>query len=161
MTRRIESWHECWGFPRPTLIAMEAGSCVVLQADKDLDLDALIKLEAEGIGERRGEGYGQVRFNPPLLTQAINGWEAAAKADETKPPTDGATNDLSDEEKTFAMLIEETAWREEMKVAVLKIADGLNNRKAIFGFDSEKDKPPMSQIGGLRSAISRLRREMT
>lgn len=158
-TRRIESWHEGWGFPRPTLIAMEAGSCVAFQADKDLNLDALKKLEAEGIGERRGEGYGQVRFNPPLLTQAINGWEAAAKADGTKPTTNSATNELSDEEKTFAEMIEETAWREELKVAVLKIAAGLKNRKAIFGFDSEKNEPPMSQIGGLRSAISRLQRE--
>jgi CRISPR-associated protein Csx10 len=157
MTRRIESWHEGWGFPRPTLIAMEAGSCVVFQSDKDLDLDALIKLEAEGIGERRGEGYGQVRFNPSLLTQAINGWEAAAKADETKPPTDSATNELSDEEKTFAMLVEEAAWREELKIAVLKVADDLDNRKQIFGFDSDERTPPMSQVGGLRSAISRLK----
>jgi CRISPR-associated protein Csx10 len=158
MTRRIESWHEGWGFPRPTLIAMEAGSCVVFQSDTDLDLDTLYKVEAEGIGERRGEGYGQLRFNPPLLTQAINGWEAAAKAGESKPLTDRTTNELSDEEKMLAELIEETAWREELKVAVLKIADEPKNRKAIFGFDSEEEKrPPMSQVGGLRSAISRLK----
>jgi len=159
MTRRIESWHEGWGFPRPTLIAMEAGSCVVFEVVGSLTEDRLHKIEAEGIGERRGEGFGQVRFNPPLLTQAISGWEAVAKADEMKPATDSATNELSDEEKTFAEMIEETAWREELKVAVLKIADRLKNRKAIFGFDSEKNEPPMSQIGGLRSAINRLQRE--
>ncbi len=163
MAKRIDSWHEGWGFPRPTLIAMRAGSCAVFQSDVVLDLVALQRLEAEGIGERRGEGYGQVRFNPPLLMQPINGWEVAAKADEAKadeakPAIPAAIIELNDEERAFAELIEETAWREELKVAALKIADGLNNRKAIFGFDSEKNEPPMSQIGGLRSAISRLRR---
>jgi CRISPR-associated protein Csx10 len=157
MTRRIESWHEGWGFPRPTLIAMEAGSCVVLQADKDLDLDALKNLEAEGIGERRGEGYGQVRLNPPLLTQAINEWKAATEPDKVNAQTSGTTGDLEGKDKEFAELIEEAAWREELKVAVLKIADDREQRKQIFGFNSDEETPPMSQIGGLRSAIGRLK----
>lgn len=160
-TRRIESWHEGWGFPRPTLIAMAAGSCVVFEVmNGSLDLAALKKLEVEGIGERRGEGYGQVRFNPPLLTNRINAWEAATKPNELEPQANGATSELSAEEKAFLRLIEDIAWREELKLAVLKVADEPGNRKEIFGFDSnEKDKPPMSQIGGLRSVIRRLQDE--
>ena len=74
-TRRIESWHEGWGFPRPTLIALEAGSCAVFEIEtfdslngeqvtelSDVQRTALEMslhgIEAEGIGERRGEGYG-------------------------------------------------------------------------------------------------------
>jgi CRISPR-associated protein Csx10 len=135
---------------------MAAGSCVVFKVTNgSVVLDALQKVEAAGIGERRGEGYGQVRFNPPLLMQEINEWEAAAKPDEAKPAT-GNAEELSGEERKFAELIEETAWREELKVAVLKIAAEPKYRKAIFGFDSEIREPPMSQVGGLRSAISRL-----
>jgi len=158
MTQRRESWHEGWGFPRSTLIAMEAGSCVVFEVDGDLTEDSMHKVEAAGIGERRGEGYGQVCFNPPLLTQAINGWEKAEEA-VLSAPIRGPRGSLLDEEKKFAELIEETAWREELNVAVLKFADQLKNREAIFGFDSERNEPPMSQIGGLRSAISRLQEE--
>jgi CRISPR-associated protein Csx10 len=166
MTRRIESWHEGWGLPRPTLIAMEAGSCVMFEIENFDSLtdeqksrleQRLRTIEAGGIGERRGEGYGQVRFNPMLLTQPINGWEKAEKPDETKPLSNGSAGTLSDDDKSFAMLVEETAWREELKVAVLKIADDKKLRQQIFGFDSDEDKPPMSQIGGLRSVISRLR----
>lgn len=167
ITRRIESWHEGWGFPRPTLIAMEAGSCVKFEIENFGSLDDQQKatleknlhaVEAAGIGERRGEGYGQVRFNPPLLTQPINGWDQAdkPKPDNTKPPAKGAPGSLSQEEETFAELIEEIAWREELKVAVLKIADDKDQRNQIFGFDSDKQEPPMSQIGGLRSAITSL-----
>ena len=167
MTRRIESWHEGWGFPRPTLIAMEAGSCAVFEIEDFAALndegkaaleERLREVEAAGIGERRGEGYGQVRFNPPLLTEEINGWEQASKPEETKPPAGGAASELGEEERAFAELIEETAWREELKVAVLKVADDAERRKKIFGFDidSQHNKPPMSQIGGLRSVISRL-----
>jgi CRISPR-associated protein Csx10 len=159
--RRIESWHEGWGFPRPTLIAMAAGSCVVFvienfdSLDKDKLEKALQILEAKGIGERRGEGYGQIRFNPALLTQAIGGWE---KAD--KPGNDQGDNTSPEalEESDFNKQIEETVWREELKVAVLKIASSKGERKKIFGFDSTKKEPPMSQIGGLRSVISRVRK---
>ena len=178
MTRRIESWHEGWGFPRPTLIGMEAGSCVLFEI-KNFDSltdeqktaleQRLQAVEAAGIGERRGEGYGQVRFNQPLLTHPINGWEKADKPEEKKPLQNGQANGLNKEEKKeiklsrkeeiFAKLIEETGWREELKVAVLKIADDKNQRQQIFGFDSDKKEPPMSQIGGLRSAISRLQRK--
>jgi CRISPR-associated protein Csx10 len=166
MVRRIESWHERWGFPRPTLVAMSAGSCVVFDADRDLDLKKLKHVEAEGVGERRGEGYGQIRFNPPLLTEPINGWEPADKphefADTDSPGQNanvGGSAALRGRDEEFAKLIETVAWREALRVAVLKVANDLANRKEIFGFDSSQGKLPMSQVGGLRSAISRLRNQ--
>ncbi len=159
--RRIESWQVSWGFPRPTLTAMAAGSVVVFNSDKDLIFDDLKKIEAEGIGERRGEGYGQIIFNPPLLMNSV---KIAEKKDK-KEAKKGDVSKLENltEELEFAKQIERTAWREELKIAVLKIADEADLRKEIFGFeikkgnDVEKSNPPMSQIGGLRSVISRLK----
>ncbi|HEY0428569.1 MAG TPA: RAMP superfamily CRISPR-associated protein [Pyrinomonadaceae bacterium] len=173
--RRIESWQTSWGFPRPTLTLMQAGSVVCFKTDKTIDFD---KIEAEGIGERRGEGYGQIIFNPPVLTEKINDWKHIKKLDFDK------CKNLSDEEKQnkkakidkefaeelkkdkslkdFAEIIEETAWREELKIAVSKIAAEEKLRKEFFGFEidrkenSKKSIPPMSQIGGLRSAVMRL-----
>jgi CRISPR-associated protein Csx10 len=160
-TRRVESWHEGWGFPRPTLIAMAAGSCVRFRVAGKIDPGSLKELEACGIGERRGEGYGQIRFNPPLVTQPINRWSVADKVNDKPKTNDEATAALDVDD--FVRPIEEVVWREELKVAVLKIASDPNNRKEIFGFEIQRkhaDKrgvPPMSQIGGLRSVVSRLK----
>ena len=155
--RRVESWQQSWGFPRPTLTAMQAGSCVLFEADKEPDLAKLQQIEAQGIGERRGEGYGQIVFNPKILIGAINGWSVAQKPDD-KPNNEPNSFPFQEDEAKFVRIVEESAWREELKRAVLQIADDEGKRKEIFGFES-KDKPPMSQIGGLRSMISRLRQE--
>lgn len=56
----------------------------------------------------------------------------------------------------FIAKIELAAWREEIARAVLKIADSDKKRLEIFGFQG--DMPPMSQIGGLRSTIGRLKK---
>jgi CRISPR-associated protein Csx10 len=162
-TRRVDSWHEGWGFPRPTLIAMAAGSCVRLKVtNADLDLNALKRIEAEGIGERRGEGYGQIGFNPPLLTQKINQWSPAEKLNKETMGSESPKHALLPDE--FTRQIEETVWREETKVAVLKTASSEKLRNDIFGFEIEgkgnnkRSVPPMSQIGGLRSVISRVQK---
>ena len=167
--RRIESWHEGWGLPRPTLTAMAAGSVVVFDVVGKIDDTKLQNLELSGIGERRGEGYGQVRFNPPLLMNPINGWISSTK---TKPPTNESNDSLTklktqihnaDKLKEFISIIERSAWRDELARAVLKLADDEYQRKKIFGFeievkDSKKNSiPSLSQIGGLRSAIGRLK----
>jgi CRISPR-associated protein Csx10 len=153
--RRIESWQTRWGFPRPTLTLMQAGSVVVFETNKTVDI---AKLETEGIGERRGEGYGQVIFNPQVLskkgvleTTDSNDLKLEwKKADATKAPNLIGNGVIKDTE--FAKIIEETAWREEIKLAVSKIAADKTERERIFGFGNLN----MSQIGGLRSVIMRL-----
>jgi CRISPR-associated protein Csx10 len=180
--RRIESWQTSWGFPRPTLTLMQAGSVVVFETDRTIDF---AKIEAEGIGERRGEGYGQIIFNPQVLDENISNWETIKQKDFKERNKCQKKVQKSDEEiqkeidkkfveevrkdtslNTFAKLIEETAWREEIKLAVSKIAADEKLRKDIFGFEIERDKngkvtkstPAMSQIGGLRSAVMRLQK---
>ncbi len=181
--RRIESWQVGWGFPRPTLTLMQAGSVVVFETKDKIDLVKFQAIEQNGIGERRGEGYGQVIFNPQVLKNAQPDWQTIKKKDfkernvkEIKQKTEAElkaekeevdrkfSQEISNDEnlKEFAELIEETAWREEIKLAVSKIAVREDLRKNIFGFEieekdnSKKSIPPMAQIGGLRSAIARL-----
>jgi CRISPR-associated protein Csx10 len=174
-TRRIESWHEGWGFPRPTLTAMQAGSCVRFEIKNFNSFDPqrkndisnkLKELENSGIGERRGEGYGRIRFNPKILTEAINSWSASEQAKEDDDANANGANGNQDksqikgnELKTFAKMIEETVWREALQRAVLLIADDENERAKIFGFEIKGDDsiPPLNQIGGLRSTIMRLK----
>lgn len=150
--RRIESWQVSWGFPRPTLTAMAAGSVVVFESKQAIDLTKLEEIEAGGIGERRGEGYGHIIFNPEILEASKPVWQ---KGKLTEAANATKTELLDDD---FARQIELTAWREELKVAVLKIADEKELRKKIFGFDADSNSPPMAQIGSLRSVISRVRK---
>lgn len=155
--RRIESWQTSWGFPRPSLTLMQAGSVVVFETSRTLILDELKQIEKNGIGERRGEGYGQIIFNPKILEISKPNWQ---KGELTK--ADNPNNGDEIEDKGFAELIEETAWREELKIAVSKIAANEDLRREIFGFEIETrdgrkvSVPPMAQIGGLRSAVMRL-----
>lgn len=158
--RRIESWQTGWGFPRPTLTLMQAGSVVVFETTDEIELGKLQEIEKNGIGERRGEGYGQIIFNPQILGISQPTWE---KKDATKAGNSIGNGVIVDKE--FAKIIEETAWREEIKLAVSKIAADESEREKIFGFVIErkdgkvtKSTPAMSQIGGLRSAVMRLQK---
>ncbi len=165
--RRIESWHEGWGLPRPTFSAMAAGSVAVFEVVGEID-SKLQNLELSGIGERRGEGYGQIKFNPKILTEKINGWKIAVKDDDKakieenqKIERENAVKQLKNQIKTankfkkFVENLEVSAWREEIARAVLKIANVDKERLEIFGFKG--DTPSMSQIGGLRSAVGKVK----
>ena len=64
-TTTVGGWNVSWQRPKPTAVATNMGSLFVFQAEGELspaDYDALATLERGGIGERRAEGYGQVRI---------------------------------------------------------------------------------------------------
>ena len=138
--RRIEPWQGNWGLPRPTLTALTAGSCIVFEIEGFDKLDAtqrktlqdsLRALEAAGIGERRGEGYGQICFNPPLLINKINSWAAADKVQD-EILDNQITVEMTESDKGFARLVERAAWRAELEIAVLKAANDPKHRTEIF-----------------------------
>jgi CRISPR-associated protein Csx10 len=63
-TRTIGGWHVLWQRPKPTSVAVAMGGVYVFQTDRPLseeDCRRLARLQLDGIGERRTEGYGQVR----------------------------------------------------------------------------------------------------
>lgn len=64
-TSVVGGWHATWRQPKPTGPAVTMGSLFVFQAQAPLDdaaCTALAQLQRSGIGERRQEGYGQVRI---------------------------------------------------------------------------------------------------
>lgn len=71
--RRTESWQVRWGLSRPSLVGIQAGSCIVYEVTEgELDINQLSQIQMSGIGERRVEGYGQMCFNDPLLTMELS-----------------------------------------------------------------------------------------
>jgi CRISPR-associated protein Csx10 len=160
--RRLDTWHVGWGLPRPSLVALQAGSCMVFSVAKgSLDPNRLAQLEASGIGERTAEGYGQVRFNHPLLTQEPKSWPVPKHEQSNSKPHDSSRETLAMDEKSlqFARLIESECWKQEIRRACLALAADASKRQELLGWvaKGEQGQPPMSQLGGLRGQLAMLR----
>lgn len=61
----VGGFNRKWGLPLPQISAIAAGSVFVYSVDKDTSVDSatLSALEAQGIGERRVDGFGRIAFN--------------------------------------------------------------------------------------------------
>lgn len=162
---RTESWHVSWNRPRPTLTGLAAGSCIVFEvAEGAIDEKAqatLARVEIEGLGERRAEGYGQIRFNDPMLTSRLGGVAGSVRPNAS----------ITTEKRSFLLsmsgtfdfgrMIEREAVRREIERRVLAFADTLDKRTEALGIKIDNKKaeslPPLSQLGALRSIVARLR----
>ena len=157
-TNRRDGWHQGWGLPRPSLIGFAAGSCIDLTVSGgELTLDFLQRLEEEGLGERRAEGFGEVSCNHWLVTEILSDL-TVEKTDSSKgnPPTKDHASLLpfKHSSNNFAWVLEEAAWRESIRRAALSLAADPNKRKEHFCW--EKEKPTNSQLGALRGVLKEL-----
>ncbi len=145
---RTDSWHVGWGLPRPSLVGLAAGTCVVFKIVDPLDKtkpatldeasraalkEKLREVEAEGLGERRAEGYGQLCFNNPLLTTPA---KDRKRADDTKPEETLTRKPVKNGDTSFnyAHLIEVEALRREIQRAAVGKAATEKGRTEALGF---------------------------
>ncbi len=115
-TSRTDSWHTGWRLPRPTLLGFAAGGCLEFEvAAGRIGADALAAVEMAGVGERRGEGFGRIRLNDPLLDQTdpaiVPEHVTRQPAAEDAPTPSFAAGEPGHAE---ARIIEEAAWRTEI-----------------------------------------------
>jgi CRISPR-associated protein Csx10 len=155
--RRIDSWHVGWGLPRPSLVALQAGSCAAFKVEKDVPAERLAEVQASGIGERTGEGYGQVCFNDSLLTTPPGEWAERGGEETKEAGAPLAPLPEADPAHAYARRIEREAWREEVRRRALAVAADRRLRQQTLRWDVQRDRPPMSQLGGLRDALALLR----
>jgi len=62
-------WSAAWGVPKPVMTVISAGSVIALRApasERTQLLDYLATLTAEGLGEHRAEGLGEVLVCDPF-----------------------------------------------------------------------------------------------
>lgn len=156
---RIDSWQVSWELPRPSLAGLAAGSCVVFTVEKgEVSEKALDQLAKQGLGERRAEGFGQLSFNDPLLEATLSDKERL----DSVPPRKKKQLFLIPKQSAFdyARVIERDAVRREIQRQALAFASNPDNRKTALGIEinlnTRKSHPPMSQLGALRSILSRL-----
>jgi CRISPR-associated protein Csx10 len=160
--RRLDTWHVGWGLPRPSLVALQAGSCVLFRVVGSIDPAKLAQLEASGIGERTAEGYGQVRFNHPLLTKVPTEWPTNSTEEAREPPTPQPVRTMDETTRKFARLLERECWKQEIRRKCLEIAGNNEERKKLLGWEAkgEQGSPPMSQLGALRGQLMLLRKSV-
>lgn len=158
--RRLDTWHVGWGLPRPSFISLQAGSCMVFLVDGVIDPTKLHQLEAGGIGERTAEGYGQVRFNHPLVTTQPENWPSRSESSESVFSREKVESISSNDPNFhFARLLERECWKLEIRRACLTFAASAPNRRTKLSWETggEHGRPPMSQLGGLRVQLTLLR----
>ena len=155
-SHRIDSWQVRWQLPRPSLVGLGAGSCIRFEISGDeLDLAKLKEIERSGIGERRAEGFGQVCFNHPLLSESLSGLKKLQNStSDSSNSQDRNTSTilLKADEFPYARVVERAAWRKAIQQKVLAKGEEYAQH---LGIDA--DKPTMSQLGALRSVLSRLK----
>lgn len=158
-TRRSESWQARWGLPRATLCGFAAGSIATFVLGADVDGAAITWLETEGLGERRGEGFGQVLVatasgdgaGPALLTEFVTGPPGTVRM-ERPTPAPAPPGDRDDEAMLAALRRE--SWRTKIHDGAVPLASTAAGREQIFGAGVEKVSA--SQLAILRDVVANL-----
>jgi CRISPR-associated protein Csx10 len=98
---RVGGWHAASGLPKPTELAMELGSVLMVRFRKQPGQAALQRLARDGVGLRRIEGFGSVQVNPAPWRRAEAVGAAGLPGRELAPSALAALRDrglLADEE---------------------------------------------------------------
>ncbi|HEU5023631.1 MAG TPA: RAMP superfamily CRISPR-associated protein [Spirillospora sp.] len=115
---RTDSWHRGWRLPRPVLLGFAAGGCLTFEVRKgSVGAGVLSAVERSGIGERRGEGFGRIRINDPLLIDRVpqkTGGDRETSDPPEAPRPVGSLLSSADPGHAGARLIETAAWRTEI-----------------------------------------------
>ncbi len=151
--RRHESWNVSWGLPRPSLVGLQAGSVYVFSMTGGTwDGGKAADLEDDGIGDRRAEGYGRIRLNPPFL---LNGVQRAGTGG-IAGGSGASCVALTPDEKALLRRLEIQSWKERILRAARRHAYGPQGNWLGLGKENwwRGGKPAVSpsQWGSLRSA---------
>lgn len=154
--RRFDSWQTRWGLPRPTLVTIAAGSCAALTVVKGpISTEALTTVALAGIGERRAEGYGQLGFDDPLITEPLAGWTPAQRPSSDATPRALAPIEAEGAAVGYAQLVERAAWRSILRRRIAALAADPDFREAQLAWPKQGDRPPATQLNALREAARR------
>lgn len=61
-TRKITGWNVLWGLPKTDELAITMGSVFLFGFNSEPDWNKLAEIQSRGIGIRKSEGFGMVRF---------------------------------------------------------------------------------------------------
>lgn len=138
---RLEGFSSPWGLARPSLIGWAGGSCFAFNHHGKLDPAKLARLQFQGLGELRGEGFGEVIFNSPVLSQAVWRRQAPGSPKTTSVPRGSFSHPL----------MAQRALRSYIEERALELGYSSKFRVEKLGWNEKA--PPSSQLGNLRSYL--------
>jgi len=168
-TERYDGWLRAINMPRPSLIAIAAGSVVrvcLKQAAILSSLQAeLDRLQAEGLGQRRAEGFGRIEIDPYWSQIEIFKQQNQTLATTTASDASGAASNQepnSAAQKTTAAAskcpedsFHAKIWRRYWRDTIVRQANG--NAETIRGeMKFRRDGLNTSQSGALLSVVQRM-----
>jgi CRISPR-associated protein Csx10 len=148
---RDDGWNSRWGIPRASKIGWAEGSCFRFETNREVQSEILSSLSFEGLGERRGEGFGEILFNPKLLKNEkipLVQPNAMKESDSKNAPV---------EESSFTRSLERRATKLLIKFRSQQLAYDEEFRRKFFEW--EKNFPSNSQLGAFRAQILALSKE--
>ncbi|MCF8490814.1 MAG: hypothetical protein K9H18_16730, partial [Rhodospirillum sp.] len=162
--RRLDSWQRRWGLPRPSLVALAAGSCArfPLEDGASVSAERLAEVQAEGLGDRRAEGFGRLRINHPLTTEALSTLKAPPTGGTQDPP--GPRPTVSGQ-ATIARQVTRIAWKTWIEERAALLAGSAAWRRTALAMtgapsgdadETDGGTPSMSQLATLRPMIQDL-----
>lgn len=96
-TTQVGGYNRAWRLPLQQAIALKAGSVIAFAPTSPLSAAAVAKLEREGLGERRVEGFGRVVFDWQLEEElVVQIGDLHTKSPHSRPETlSGASSKLA------------------------------------------------------------------
>ena len=157
---RRESWQRSWTLPRPSLVALKAGSVFMFKVSdpENWDNNKALTLMQDGLGERRTEGYGRIIINPPFLCGKNS--EVIKSEDNNNLVYD---NELklpeNTEAKNFILKLAADAVKKNFRQTARREAYEIIKKDNGTPFASYpnvrwSDRPSASQFGALREAAA-------
>lgn len=150
---RDDGWNNAWQTQRATRFGLAPGSCFRFTSDRTIPDDVLVRLQASGLGERRGEGYGEICLNPKLLKDAEVPSGIKTISEQSKKVSEKNNKTVRIKSATiqptdFTRALQRRAARAAIRRHVFLVdADHRNN----IGW--RKNQPSNTQLGALRAVL--------
>ncbi len=151
---RDDGWINAWQMQRPTRFGLAAGSCVLIEADREIPAGRLARVQARGLGERRAEGYGEILIDAEILGEpTVPALGAKARGTPAKKASVPGLVPL--EPSGFTRALQRRAARLAVERRVLQRDRALRRK---IGWESgDRPQPPNTQLGALRALMETLR----
>jgi CRISPR-associated protein Csx10 len=137
-------FNRTWQLPVAQTYALKAGSVIVFEPQETLDAETVRRLEQQGIGERRAEGFGRVAFN----------WLHEVELD----AVEGQPHVLRDTSPSLSPMAQGLAQRMAMRLLEQQIEQGIITfvRDKVLQVDGVVQRMPQnSQLGRVRVLVRR------
>ncbi len=121
----IGGFNRKWGLPLPQVPALAAGSVVVFD-NVDLNSKQIQKLEAQGIGDRRVEGFGRVAVNW-LQEEEFQARLPKPPSTSNQPTLTNQTSRILAEQMAERLLEQKLEQELQKKVGYLTLENGISN----------------------------------